>query len=201
MQCSKETAELECSSVIQGALEKDGLCDRTKLPETILSRLIEPFLCRVGQWSSLLWPILVMVITVNVLLRHLIGKGFIEFEEMQWHIYAVGFMCSLAWVMQMDGHVRIDVLSGDFSFRSRCWIELFGIVCVLLPFLVVVVWFSVPFVAYSVSINEVSEAPGGLPFRWMIKSVLPLGFLLLVLASVSRLSRVVAALSSGVMNK
>lgn len=175
-------------------LDLDKLLHHTELPETGFSRAVDPFVRAIGQWSALLWPALVAVITVNVLLRYVMGRGLIEFEELQWHIYAVGFMFGLAWVLQLDDHVRIDVLSEHFKFRTQCWIELVGILAALLPFIALMVWFSVPFIKYSFTINEVSEAPGGLSHRWAIKAVLLASFLLLALAALSRLSRVLAAL-------
>jgi TRAP-type mannitol/chloroaromatic compound transport system permease small subunit len=76
----------------------------------------------------------------------------------------------------------------------KLWIELLCIVLWLLPFIALVVWYSVPFIAYSFRINEISEAPGGLPYRWVIKSFLFIGFVVLGAAVVSRLTRVLAAL-------
>jgi TRAP-type mannitol/chloroaromatic compound transport system permease small subunit len=164
------------------------------LPDTALARAIDPVIAWLGKASSVLWPILVLVITVNVLMRYVIGKGLIEFEEIQWHLYAVGFLLAQAWAVQGDGHVRIDVLAEHYPNRTKCWIELIGILVFLLPFIIVVVWYSAPFVAYSIRINEISEAPGGLSYRWAIKAFLLIGFVLLGFAILARLSRVVKAL-------
>jgi TRAP-type mannitol/chloroaromatic compound transport system permease small subunit len=164
------------------------------LPDTALARAIDPVIAWLGKFSSVLWPILVLVITVNVVMRYVIGKGLIEFEEIQWHLYAVGFLLAQAWAVQGDGHVRIDVFAEHFPNRTKCWIELLGILIFLLPFILVVVWYSIPFIAYSIRINEISEAPGGLPYRWAIKSFLFIGFLLLGAATLARLSRVLKAL-------
>lgn len=178
----------------QAHLDIDTLLHHTELPETGFSRAVDPLVRRLGEWSALLWPVLMAIITVNVVMRYAFGTGLIEFEELQWHIYAISFLFGLAWVLQLDDHVRIDVLSEHFKFRNRCWIELGGILIALLPFVAVVIWFAVPFVYYSFSIHEVSEAPGGLTHRWMIKAVLPLAFLLLGIAAVARLTRVLKAL-------
>jgi TRAP-type mannitol/chloroaromatic compound transport system permease small subunit len=174
----------------------DRLQHHTELPQTAFSRAIDPLVRGVGQLASWLWVALVAVITVNVLLRYVAGRGLIEFEELQWHIYAVGFLLGLAWVLESDDHVRIDVLHERWRFRTQCWVELAGLLLALLPFILVVLWYSVPFIAYSFRIHEVSEAPGGLAYRWAIKSFLFLGFLMLGLAALSRLTRVVAALFS-----
>ena len=164
------------------------------LPDTGLARAIDPVIEWLGKASSIFWPILVAVITVNVLMRYVIGKGLIEFEEIQWHLYAVGFLLAQAWAAQGDGHVRIDVLAEHYPNRTKCWIELIGILVFLLPFIIVVLWYSVPFIAYSFRINEISEAPGGLSHRWAIKAFLFIGFALLAISTVARLSRVLKAL-------
>ena len=127
-------------------------------------------------------------------MRYVIGKGLIEFEEIQWHLYAVGFLLAQAWAAQGDGHVRIDVLAEHYPNRTKCWIELIGILVFLLPFITVVLWYSMPFIAYSFRINEISEAPGGLSHRWAIKAFLFIGFALLAIATLSRLTRVLNAL-------
>jgi TRAP-type mannitol/chloroaromatic compound transport system permease small subunit len=175
-------------------VDLDRLLHHTALPETAFSRRVDALVRGVGKLSSYLWIVLVAVITVNVLLRYVIGKGLIEFEEGQWHLYAIGFLLALAWGLEADDHVRIDVLAARFSFRTTCWIELVGIVVVLLPFLALVVWYTAPFIAYSWRVGEISEAPGGLPYRWAIKSFLLIGFVILALAALSRLTRVAAAL-------
>jgi TRAP-type mannitol/chloroaromatic compound transport system permease small subunit len=99
-------------------------------------------------------------------------------------------LLGLAYAYQADAHIRVDVLHERLSERAQAWIELYGILLFLLPFIILILIFSVPFVLVSVQLNEVSQAPGGLPFRWLIKAALPVGFSLLLLAAISRLSRV-----------
>jgi TRAP-type mannitol/chloroaromatic compound transport system permease small subunit len=164
------------------------------LPQTAFSRRVEPLLVRVGQWVSWVWLILLVIIVSNVVLRYAFGEGRIEFEEIQWHLYSVGFLIGLSYTYQADAHIRVDVLHERFAPRLRAWIELYGIVLFLLPFIALMLVFSVPFVMQSYRFGEVSQAPGGLPFRWLIKAALPLGFALLLLAVISRLTRVWAFL-------
>jgi TRAP-type mannitol/chloroaromatic compound transport system permease small subunit len=164
------------------------------LPETRLSRAVDPVVTWVGKASAALWPLLVLVIAVNVLMRYALGSGRIEFEEIQWHLYAVGFLLPLGWCLLVDAHVRIDVAAEHYPRKAKLWIELACLVLWLLPFIALVVWYSVPFVAYSFNIGEISEAPGGLRYRWAIKVFLLVGFVFLGLAALSRLSRVAAEL-------
>lgn len=175
-------------------MDVDALMHHTELPATRVSRAVDPVIRAIGQASAWAWVALLLVIIANVVMRYVFQSGLILFEELQWHLYAVGFLVGIAWVLEADDHVRIDVLAERWSFRTRCWIEFAGITTFLLPFLVLVLWYSLPFVAYSFRVNEISEAPGGLPWRWAIKSVLVFAFALLACATFSRLTRVWAAL-------
>ncbi len=160
------------------------------LPETSFSRRIDPLLEKIGQGISWVWVMLLVVIVVNVVLRYVFSEGRIEFEEIQWHLYSTGFLLSLGYAYQADAHIRVDVLHEFMKPQTQAWIELYGIVLFLLPFIALVLIFGVPFVWVSFELSEVSQAPGGLPFRWAIKTMLPLGFGLLLMAVFSRLSRV-----------
>ena len=126
----------------------------------------------------------------NVVLRYVLSEGRIELEELQWHLYSFGFLVGLSYAYQADAHIRVDVLHERMQPKTQAWIELYGILLFLLPFIALVLIYSVPFVQASFNLGEISPSPGGLPFRWLIKACLPLGFLLLLLAVISRLTRV-----------
>jgi len=159
------------------------------LPQTSISLWVEKQLLRVGDASSWIWLMLLSVIVLNVVMRYLFGLGRIEFEEIQWHLYAVGFLVGLSYASVSDAHVRVDVVREKLPVQLQAWIELYGILLLLLPFIMLVLYASIPFVAYSFSTSEISEAPGGLPYRWVIKSALTVGFILLLIATFARLTR------------
>ena len=96
--------------------------------------------------------------------------------------------------MSTDDHIRVDIFHERLNLQARAWIELYGLLLLYFPFILSVIVFSVPFVAYSFDIGEVSDAPGGLPYRWAIKAVLPVAMILLVITGLSRFSRVLAFL-------
>ena len=131
---------------------------------------------------------------MNVSLRGFFGIGSIALEEAQWHVYALGFLVGLAYCVQNNSHVRVDFLRIRMRPRTVAWIELYGILLLLLPFTALVLFAALPFVRDSFASGEISPSPGGLPFRWLIKACLPVGFVLLIAASVARLLRVGAAL-------
>ena len=76
-----------------------------ELPETDLSRMIDGFIVKVGNSVSWIWIALLAVIVLNVFLRYVFGVGRIEFEEIQWHLYSIGFMVGLSYALNADGHV------------------------------------------------------------------------------------------------
>ncbi len=165
-----------------------------RFPATRPSHAIGAFFGRLARVLSWVWLLLVGVIVLNVAMRYLLGEGRIEFEEIQWHLYSVGFLLGMSACMSANNHVRVDIFHEHLGLRARAWIELYGLLLLFFPFVLFVLVFSVPFVEYSFSTSEISDAPGGLPYRWAIKSVLPFAMLLLLLAGVARLLRVTCCL-------
>ena len=165
-----------------------------KLPETRFSRTADAAIERIGTLAAWLWVVLLVVIVINVIMRYAFSMGRIEFEELQWHLYAAGFLIALSFSVKTDSHIRVDVVRARLSARMQAWIEFYGIMLLLLPFVAMVLIYAAPFVINSFLDNEVSASPGGLPFRWLIKSMLLIGFGLLLVAALSRLTRVFAFL-------
>lgn len=165
-------------------------------PTTAVSRATDATLGWIAAFVDWSWVLLIGLIVVNVTLRYVIGANFIAMEELQWHLYAIGFMLGLSYALTVDGHVRVDVLADTFRPRTRAWIEALGLTLFVLPLCGIILNYGWPFVLRSWTINEVSAAPGGLTNRWAIKAVILVAFGLLLMATLSRLSRVVAALLS-----
>jgi TRAP-type mannitol/chloroaromatic compound transport system permease small subunit len=163
------------------------------LPTTRFSRAVDRIVTGFGEFASALWTILVLVIVVQVVARYAFGRGSIMMEELQWHLYAIGFMLGISFTEVKERNVRIDVLAEGFSQRTRQWIELVGLLS-LITFSLLMVWYAAPFFWSSFQLNEVSAAPGGLPYRWIIKSFLVTAFVLLALVAIGRLTRVWVAL-------
>ncbi len=150
---------------------------------------IDSFICAIGRvvcWAN---AILIAVIILQVVLRYGFGRGLVILEELQWHLYSLAVMVGVSYAQATDSHIRVDVIATRLSARAiRAW-EIFGIVVFVLPFIFVVFVHSLDFLAESWRLNERSDAPLGLPWRWAIKSVIPISFGLLALAVFSRLVR------------
>ncbi|MGD9199342.1 MAG: TRAP transporter small permease subunit [Desulfobacterales bacterium] len=159
-----------------------------------VSDVIDRLIQKIG--FGLMWAncIVIIVIIVQVVLRYGFGHGLVLLEELQWHFYAVAFMFGLSYAVTTDSHVGMDLVYDKMSPKWQCCWDIFGILFLLLPFAALISYQSLDFVHESWRLNERSVAPQGLPWRWAIKSVVPLSFALLVLAAVSRLIRTIATL-------
>lgn len=150
---------------------------------------------RVVYWLTL---VMVLVAAFNAGVRYLdrftgAGLSTNTYLEMQWYLFSLVFLLGAAYGLKKDAHVRVDVLYGRLSGRGKAWVDLLGTVLFLLPFCVLALWVSLPYVAASWSIREGSPDPGGLP-RYPIKAVILVGFALLMLQGVAELIKQVAIL-------
>lgn len=147
--------------------------------------LIDRFIKTIGQATSWLTILLVLVIIVDVFLRYVFSVTSARSFEMEWHLFAIIFLLGAAWTLQEDKHVRVDVFYHRFSPKTQGWINLIGTITLLLPFCVVAFYESLSFVESSFAVRETSPDPGGLPARYLIKATIPTGFLLLGLQGIS----------------
>ena len=101
----------------------------------------------------------------------------------------------------MDSHVRVDVLSERLSYRKKLWFELFGILILFLPFVILVLYYAVPFFELSWASSERSTSANGLPARWFVKGFLVISFFLLLISGFSRIVRIIETLRFGLEDK
>ncbi len=163
-------------------------------PRTWLSDVIEKVLELVSYVLNSIWIVLVLIIVANVAGRYIFGINYVWVEEVQWHMYAVGFMFGIGYALMHDSHVRVDVLAANFRKTTRAVIEVIAIVGIILPLCWIIISYGIPFVEASYNRGERSSAPGGLANRWMIKGVIVLAFAYIGLAAFARLLRVSAYL-------
>lgn len=163
--------------------------DNSQAPAVPLADCIDSFIKRLCVGIGWLYVVLVLVIILQVVLRKGFSSGLIMLEELQWHLYALCVMFGLAYAQVNNAHIRVDLFYTKFRKRTKYIIEILGILCLVMPFISIVFLHSLDFLAESYRINESSDAPSGLPYRWIIKGVIPVSFALLALAMLSRLYR------------
>ncbi|MEZ9233367.1 TRAP transporter small permease subunit [Vibrio amylolyticus] len=149
---------------------------------------------KVIAWSNLA---LIAVIIIQVVLRKVFSNGQIAFEELQWHLYATAVMFGTAYSQVTNLHVRVDLFYHKFNERRKAWVDIVGLSLFAIPFVLVVIVHSYDFTFEAWRVNERSSSPSGLPFRWLIKAVIPVSFTLLLMSLISRILRNIHTLKGG----
>jgi TRAP-type mannitol/chloroaromatic compound transport system permease small subunit len=115
------------------------------------------------------------------------------FLELQWYLFAMVFLLCAGYTLLHNEHIRIDVVTGRFSARTRAWVDVFGTLCFLLPVSLFIMWLSWPIFMNAWVSGEMSSNAGGL-VRWPARLMIPVGFFLLSLQGVSELIKRIAFL-------
>lgn len=147
---------------------------------------------RAAAWCCLY---VVVVEFALVVMRYVFGTGSIRVQESVIYAHAALFMLAAAWVLQTGGHVRVDIFYAEMKPRTRAAIDLLGAVVFLAPFAAVLVVLSVPYVVRSWVVLEHSPETSGLPFVYVLKTLIPLFALLIGLQGVAQAIRSVLTLS------
>lgn len=151
---------------------------------------MEHWVLATGRVFAALNVILIAVILLQIFLRHAFAGGHqVALGELEWHLYAAAMLFGLPYAQAADSHVRVDALARRWTPRRRAAIEMFGIVFLFMPFIVVVFLHGLDYVADSWRVSERSDSPVGLPFRWLIKSLIPASFALWFFALLARLMK------------
>lgn len=173
------------------------MTENDTLPPVPLADAIDKFIQRIGMTVAWSYVLLVLVIMLQVILRKGFSSGLIALEELQWHLYSIGVMFGLSYAQTTNSHIRVDLFYSRFRNRNKRWLEVISIPTIVLPFIVIIFLQSLDFVYESYRVNESSEAVSGLPWRWLIKGVIPVSFALLGLAVISRFIRDLTLLIKG----
>jgi TRAP-type mannitol/chloroaromatic compound transport system permease small subunit len=110
----------------------------------------------------------------DVVARYAFNSVSIGLQEMEWHLYSVVFLLGIPYALRTDGHVRVDVLYTKWGQKTKAWVNLVGAIIFVIPFAYLIATYGYDFALDSYNMGEGSGDPGGLPYRWIIKSVIPL---------------------------
>jgi TRAP-type mannitol/chloroaromatic compound transport system permease small subunit len=164
-----------------------------------LSRLIDVLNERIGKLFSWLILVAVVICTVNALIRYAFNLSSNAWLEVQWYLNSAMFLLVAAYTLKLNAHVRIDVIAGKLSSRAQAWIDIFGSAFMLLPAVLIIAWYSLPSLANSFQLHEMSSDSGGL-VRWPVRLLIPLAFALLALQGVSEMIKRAAFLKGLIAN-
>jgi TRAP-type mannitol/chloroaromatic compound transport system permease small subunit len=186
----------------------DGIAAREKSGKTLKARLVQSWEDRmtgllalsraidrmnefIGKWVSWLILLAVLVSAANAFIRKTFNMSSNAWLELQWYLFGAAFLLAAAYTLRQNEHIRIDIVYGLFSRRVQHWIDLFGHVFFLMPFVLLMIYYFVPYVSLSYRSGEVSTNAGGLVI-WPAKSLLLIGFSLLALQGISEIIKKIA---------
>lgn len=139
----------------------------------------------IGRGVSWVTLGLVLVVFVDVLMRYLFNTSFVFTQELEWHLFAFIFLIGAGYTLLHDGHVRVDIIYQRLGYKGRAWINIIGVLIFLIPGCLMVITSSWKFMLTSYLMLEGSPDPGGIPYRFLIKGCITVGFVLLLLQGIS----------------
>ena len=137
---------------------------------------------RAVAWTTLL---LVAVTFIDVVMRYFFNTSYVFTQELEWHVFAFIFLMGAGYTLKNEGHVRVEVFYGKLSSKGKAWINLVGVLFFLIPSCLVFIKTSSRFVLESYRIMEGSPDPGGIPYRFILKSCIPVGYSFLLLQGIA----------------
>ena len=162
-------------------------------PFLVLSRLIDKITTWVGKLTMWLILVTTLISAGNAIVRKIFNFSSNGLLDIQWYLFAAVFLMGAGYGFLKNSHVRIDFIATKLSARTRNWIDVAGIIVVLLPFCALSIVLSWPLFVNALATGEMSQNAGGL-IRWPAYALIPLGFSLLALQSVSELIKRIAFL-------
>jgi TRAP-type mannitol/chloroaromatic compound transport system permease small subunit len=162
-----------------------------------VSRAIDWINARLGTVACWLVLIACLISAGNAGSRYLFSISSNAWLEIQWYMFSGIFLLGASYTLKVNEHVRVDLIYAHVSGRTRLWIDVFGIICFLLPATIILTDMTWPFFLDAWVRNEDSNNAGGL-IRWPVKLLMPVGFALLTAQGISELIKRIAALSGAI---
>ncbi len=159
-----------------------------------LERGITRFSNLLGVVSTVLFIGLLFNVFYDVLMRYVFNDVSIGMQELEWHLYAAIFLLGIPSVIQHGGHVRVDLIYENLPLKGKAWIDLLGCVFLLIPFTLLVGYYGIGFAHEAYALGETSGDPGGLPYRWIIKAVIPFAFFSMAISGLGMIIRSINAI-------
>ena len=164
-------------------------------PLSTTARGIETVIDRLGALTAWIALAMIGLVATNVILRYTLSFGSVWAQELEWHLLAALILLGMSYALQRGDNVRVDLFYSRFSPRAKKAVDVVSallLIAVSLGF----VWLSLGYVEQSRSISEGSPDPGGIPYRWAVKALIPLGYSLLVLQQLAQLVRLLQVSAS-----
>ena len=137
-----------------------------------------------GNITAILMLLVMFNVFIDVILRYFFNTGSIALQEMEWHLFSVMFLFGISYALNDEAHVRVDFIYDNLSKKRKAMINIIGTIFFLIPFAAFIAYGSYDFVYDAYELSEISEDPGGLTHRWIIKFMIPLSLTTLILSAI-----------------
>jgi len=134
-----------------------------------------------GYFTAFVLIILVLLVVYDASARYIFSSGSIALQELEWHLFDVIILFGIAYTLRENSHVRVDIFYASYSEKAKALVNIIGSLFFILPFSMLIIYIGLDFVEQSFIQNEASSNPGGLEYRFIVKSFMPLAFIFLAL--------------------
>jgi len=138
----------------------------------------------IGYITAFTMVLMILNVFYDVIMRYFFRAGSIAMQEMEWHLFSVIILLGIAYTLKEDGHVRVDLIYDRLTDKKKAMINMVGVVIFILPIALLIGIGSIDYVIEAYQSGEQSGDPGGLTNRWLVKSLIPLSFFLLIITSI-----------------
>ncbi len=149
-----------------------------------LERGFDKFADFIGTITAIAMVLMILNVFYDVIMRYFFRAGNIGMQEMEWHLFSVIILLGVAYTLKEDGHVRVDLIYDRLKPTKKAMINMIGAVIFILPIAFLVGISSIDNVLEAFETMEQSGDPGGLPYRWIVKALIPLSFFLLIITTI-----------------
>jgi TRAP-type mannitol/chloroaromatic compound transport system permease small subunit len=150
-----------------------------------LARRIDALQDRFGRAVSWLMLLMVLVVFGDVILRYALKTTSVFTQELEWYLFGTVYLLAAGYTLLHDEHVRVDIVYSKLTPRRKAWFDFVLLFIFFFPSCLLVIYTAWPFVRNSWAVWEGSSDPGGIPARWALKSVIILGFVILLVQGIS----------------
>ena len=150
-----------------------------------IERFMDRIIDAVGYMTGVLMILMILNVAFDVMMRYAFHNSSIGMQEVEWHLFAVIILYGTGYALRHNAHVRVDFLYDTFGDKTKAMINIVGTLLFLIPLALLIIYGSYDFVMDAYTTSEISEDPGGLTHRWVIKAMIPLAFFFLLFSAVN----------------
>jgi tripartite ATP-independent transporter DctM subunit len=137
-----------------------------------------------------------LLVAYDALMRYAFSEGSIALQELEWHMFDILFLFGLSYALKHDKHVRVDIFYEKYSKDTQALIRILSMAFLVIPFALLMIVYGYDMTLQSYLQHDTSPNPGGLSNRWIIKSMLVVGFVMLILQAISEIIKSYTQLSN-----